>query len=154
LLFVLFLGYLAVRRLPADPDVRSKRAAIAGLIAFVDVPIVHYSVEWWRTLHQGPTITRLDPQIDGLMLFSLMLGMVVFLLIYLWLMVHRFRVAYLEEQVDQQWLDRAIEERGHPGERDEAQGAGGARARVGGPLGSCGHDSSNRGPKASTPNTT
>ena len=93
-----------------DPDVRA-RAAIAGLIAFVDVPIVHYSTVWWRTLHQGPTITRLDPQIDGLMLFSLMLGMVVFLLVYLWLLVHRFRVAYLESQVEDQGLDIALAER-------------------------------------------
>ena len=84
---------------------------IAGLIAFVDVPIVHYSTVWWRTLHQGPTITRLDPQIDGLMLFSLMLGMVVFLGIYLWLLVHRFRVAYLEAQVEDRGLDVAIAER-------------------------------------------
>ena len=111
LLLVLFLGYLAVRRIPSDPDVRAKRAAIAGLIAFVDVPIVHYSTVWWRTLHQGPTITRLDPQIDGLMLFSLMLGMVVFLLVYLWLLVHRFRVAYLESQVEDQGLDIALAER-------------------------------------------
>lgn len=111
LLLVLFLGYLAVRRLPAEPEVRAKRAAIAGLIAFVDVPIVHYSTVWWRTLHQGPTITRLDPQIDGLMLFSLMLGMVVFLAIYSWLLVHRFRVAYLEAQLEDRGLDVAIAER-------------------------------------------
>jgi heme exporter protein C len=108
LLLVLFLGYLAVRRIPADPDVRAKRAAIAGLIAFIDVPIVHYSTVWWRTLHQGPTITRLDPQIDGLMLFSLMLGMVVMVAVYLWLLVHRFRVAYLESQVEDQGLDVAL----------------------------------------------
>ena len=111
LLLVLFLGYLAVRRLPAEPEVRAKRAAIAGLIAFIDVPIVHYSTVWWRTLHQGPTITRLDPQIDGLMLFSLMLGMVVFLAIYFWLLVHRFRVAYLESQLEDRGLDVAIAER-------------------------------------------
>lgn len=123
LLLVLFLGYLAVRRIPSEPDVRAKRAAIAGLIAFVDVPIVHYSTVWWRTLHQGPTITRLDPQIDGLMLFSLMLGMVVMLLVYLWLLVHRFRLAYLESQVEDLGLDVALAER-----RAEAGSAGGRPA--------------------------
>lgn len=111
LLLVLFLGYLAVRRIPSEPEVRAKRAAIAGLIAFVDVPIVHYSTVWWRTLHQGPTITRLDPQIDGLMLFSLMLGMVVMVLVYLWLLVHRFRLAYLVEQIDDQGLEVALADR-------------------------------------------
>ena len=118
LLLVLFLGYLAVRRLPADPEVRSKRAAIAGLIAFIDVPIVHYSVEWWRTLHQGPTISRLDPQIDGLMLFTLVFGMVVMLLVYLWLMVHRFRVEYLVEQVEEHGLEQALAERRAEADRE------------------------------------
>lgn len=111
LLIVLFLGYLAVRRIPAAPEVRSKRAAVAGLVAFVDVPIVHFSVEWWRTVHQGPTISRLDPQIDGLMLFSLFVGCVAFLLAYWWLMLHRFRVAWLQERVDRRSLDDALVER-------------------------------------------
>ena len=52
LLFVTYLGYLALRRLPADPVVRGRRAAVMALISFINVPIVHYSVDWWRTLHQ------------------------------------------------------------------------------------------------------
>ena len=44
LLFVTYLGYLALRRLPADPMVRSQRAAVMALISFINVPIVHYSV--------------------------------------------------------------------------------------------------------------
>ena len=56
LLLVLFLGYLALRRVPADPEVRAKRCAVAALVAFVDVPIVHFSVVWWQTLHQGATV--------------------------------------------------------------------------------------------------
>ena len=48
LLFVLFLGYLALRRMPAAVDVRAKRSAIVGLLAFIDVPIVHCSVDWWQ----------------------------------------------------------------------------------------------------------
>jgi len=111
LLFLLFCGYLALRRVPAEPAVRSRRAAWAGLFAFVDVPIVHWSVTWWRSLHQGPTITRLDPTIDGLMLFTLMVGFVVFGLIYAWLLVHRFRVAWLEEQLDTSGLDAALDAR-------------------------------------------
>ena len=68
-LFVLYLGYLAVRRVPADPEVPAKRAAIVAIAAFLDVPIVHFSVEWWRTLHQPASLLDerrlLDPQIDG-----------------------------------------------------------------------------------------
>lgn len=111
LLLLLFLGYLAVRRIPADPAVRSKRAAIVALIAIIDVPIVHYSVDWWRSVHQPATVSRLDPTIDGLMLFTLMLGIAVFTLIYVWLTIHRFRLEYLREQVDEVGLDHAIDRR-------------------------------------------
>jgi heme exporter protein C len=111
LLLILFLGYLAVRGIAADRRVRARRAAIAGLVAFVDVPLVHYSVDWWRSLHQKATISRLNPTIDGLMLFTLMVGIVVFLALYLWLLIHRFRVQYLEEQLDEGGLAEAIAER-------------------------------------------
>jgi heme exporter protein C len=111
LLLILFLGYLAVRGIAADRRVRARRAAIAGLVAFVDVPLVHYSVDWWRSLHQKATISRLNPTIDGLMLFTLMVGIVVFLGLYLWLLVHRFRVQYLEEQIAEGGLADAIAER-------------------------------------------
>ena len=75
------------------------RSAIVGLLLFPNVMIVHYSVDWWRSLHQTATITRLDPTIEGTMLFTLMLGIVVFGLVFTWLLVHRFRVGWLEERV-------------------------------------------------------
>ena len=113
LLFVLFLGYLALRRMPAEPHVRAKRAAILGIIAFIDVPIVHQSVEWWRTLHQDATVLRrdLEVQIDGIMLFTLFLGFVVFTLIYAWLLLHRTRIAVMEDALDEHGLELALEER-------------------------------------------
>jgi len=110
LLFLLYLGYLVVRRLPADTEVRNRRSAYVALLAFVDVPIVYYSVSWWRSLHQDATLT-INTHIHGLMLFTLMLSMVVFLLLYAWLMVHRFRLAWLEEDVESTGLERAIIER-------------------------------------------
>jgi heme exporter protein C len=111
LLLVMLIGYLALRKLPGDATVRARRASITGLVVVLDLPLIHYSVEWWRTLHQGATISRLDPQIDGLMLFTLMLGMVVGALAFTWLMIHRFRVAHLEEQVEQHGLDVALDAR-------------------------------------------
>lgn len=113
LLFLLFLGYLAIRRLDGTPEQKAKRAAIAGLIAFIDVPIVHQSVEWWRTLHQEPTILRkdLDPQIDGIMLFSLFVGVIAYTLFYVWAITHRLRIMRMEEWLDQHGLEEAIAER-------------------------------------------
>jgi heme exporter protein C len=112
-LFVLYVGYLAVRRAPADPEVRSRRAAIVALAAFLDVPVVHLSVEWWRTLHQKASLLRpdLSPQIHGSMLGALLLGLLAFTLLYAWLLVRRFRLAWLEEQVDDRALETAIAER-------------------------------------------
>lgn len=60
-LFFFYLAYLALRRSIPDPRVRAGRCAVLGAIGFVQVPIVHYSVLWFRTLHQGPTILRPDP---------------------------------------------------------------------------------------------
>lgn len=118
LLFVVYLGYLALRRAILDPVVRAKRAAIVGLIAFVNVPIVHYSVDWWRSLHQTATISRFNPTIDGLKLFSLLFGMVVVQALYVWLMMHRFRLQYAEARLESAGLDVALAER-----RAEAEAA-------------------------------
>jgi heme exporter protein C len=113
LLFLLFCGYLALRRMQASQEQRAKRAAILGVIAFVDVPIVHLSVLWWDTLHQEPTVLRtdLDPQIDGLMLTTLMLGVAAFTVTYCWLMLHRLRVGRMEEWLETHELELAIVER-------------------------------------------
>ena len=122
-LFVLLVGFLALRRLDdegGDVAQRGARAAIVGLLLFPNVIVVHFSVDWWRSLHQTATITRLDPSIEGTMLLTLMLGIVVFGLVFTWLLVHRFRVAWLEERVGHRGLDDAIAER-----RAEAGVAGG-----------------------------
>ena len=121
LLFVMLIGYLALRRLPSDETVRARRSALLGLLTVVNIPIIHYSVDWWRTLHQGPTLSRLDPQIDGLMLFSLMLGLAVGLLGFTWLMIHRFRLAHLEGRVARIELDDDLRRRRDEG-RDTPDG--------------------------------
>jgi len=75
LLLVLFLGYMALRRVPAEPEVRAKRCAVAALFAFRRLPIVHFSVVWWQTLHQGDRPQRqLSPTIHGSMAWTLLLA--------------------------------------------------------------------------------
>ncbi len=108
-LFLLLLGYQAVRRTSVDPLVRGKRAAIIGLLLLPNVVIVNRSVEWWRSLHQEPTLLRLDPTIEGLQLFTLMLAMAVVGVMFVWFAVHRFRLAWLQAQVDRRWLVDAID---------------------------------------------
>jgi len=109
-LFVMYVGYLAVRRLDLDPTVRSRRAAVLGIVSFLNVIIVHYSVDWWRGLHQQATF-GVDTKLDGLMLFSFFLGWVAFTIVFAWLVIHRFRVSWLEHQVRMLRLDEALVER-------------------------------------------
>jgi heme exporter protein C len=112
-LFFLYLGYLALRKVPADPAVRAKRSAIAALVAFVDVPVVHFSVDWWSTLHQKGTVfnKELSPTIEGNLAWALLSGAVAFTFLYLYLLERRYRLATLEEAIEGRALDIAIAER-------------------------------------------
>jgi len=112
-LFFLYLGYLALRKVPADPAVRAKRSAIAALVAFVDVPVVHFSVDWWNTLHQKGTVfnRELSPTIEGNLAWALLSGVVAFTFLYLYLLERRYRLAALEEAIEGRALDVAIAER-------------------------------------------
>jgi heme exporter protein C len=110
-LFLTFVGYLAFRRVPADPELRAKRAAVIGLVGVVNIPIVRYSVEWWEnnTLHQQSSLT--DGKLENLALFTWFLGTLVLGAIFVWLLIHRFRLAWLEEEIDRSGLVDALEER-------------------------------------------
>ncbi len=109
LLFVTYVGYLALRRLPADPRVRGRRSAIMALVSFVNVPIVHFSVDWWRTLHQKASLSvGRRPEITGEMYWTLMYSTLTITVVATWLMIHRYRVIRLEELRDEEGLQQAI----------------------------------------------
>ncbi len=113
ILFFLYLGYLALRRTGATADERGKRCAIAALIAFADVPIVHFSVSWWQTLHQTGTVfnPELNAQIHGSMAFTLVFAVGAFTLLYGYLVMRRLQIAELEEGLEERELELAIAER-------------------------------------------
>jgi heme exporter protein C len=116
LMFVVYLGYLALRRGIADPETRARRAAVLGIVAFVQIPLVHFSVTWWRTLHQAPTILRPETfegagtsSIDPLMLRALMINLAAFTLIYLTFMVTRVWIAQMSDAVEQREASENLE---------------------------------------------
>ncbi|MFB0901445.1 MAG: hypothetical protein QMA93_01130, partial [Acidimicrobiales bacterium] len=102
---------LAYRRTMSDSRVRAKRSAVVGLIGAINIPIVYKSVDWWqnRTLHQQSTLR--NRSVEDLTLFTMIFGMVVFMAIFAWLMVHRFRIGWLEHQTETVGLEAAIIER-------------------------------------------
>jgi heme exporter protein C len=112
-LFFLYLGYLALRQIPGEPDTVATRSAIAALVAFVDVPIVHFSVTWWRTLHQQGTVfnPELRAHIHGVMAFTLWFAVLTFTILYLYLLDLRYELAALDEEAADTELARAIAER-------------------------------------------
>ena len=127
-LLVLFLGYLALRRIPAEPEVRARRSAFVALFAVLDVPLVHFSVNWWNTLHQGATVLNpgLTLKIHGSMAWTLLLGFVALTLAFVWMLLVRYRIGVLEDWLDANELDAALAERQAEGaESDDGTGMGG-----------------------------
>lgn len=113
LLFISYIGYLAVRGLEGSRSQRARRSAIVGLLAVLEVPLVHWSVKLWRSLHQEATVlgTDLDVSLDGLMLFSLFVGVVAFTLLFLWLLLHRSRVLTMIDLSAETGLNAALAQR-------------------------------------------
>jgi heme exporter protein C len=105
LLLALGIGYLLLRRLTDDPARRASRAAVVGIIAALDIPIIHFSVIWWRGLHQGPTIGDpgkiLNPSAPGLFVLALLGMLGAFTLAWLWLMIRRYQLARAEWRIEE-----------------------------------------------------
>ncbi len=100
-LFFVYLGYLALRRSLTDPRVRAQRAAVFGVLAIVQIPLVHFSVIWWRTLHQQPTLVRPGGlQMDPPFLAAFFFALVAFLMLYVALLLRRLELARLEDEVE------------------------------------------------------
>ena len=100
LLLALYVGYLLFRRLTEDPERRATRAAVIGLVAALDIPIIHFSVEWWRGLHQTATIASperiMDPAAPAAFVATLLGMMAAFTLAWAYLVVRRYQLARAE----------------------------------------------------------
>jgi heme exporter protein C len=106
LLLALYVGYLLLRRLTDDPVRRATRAAVVGLVAAVDIPIVHFSVVWWRGLHQEATFASpervLDPAAPAIFVAALLSMLAAFTLTWAYLMIRRYQLARLEHELEEQ----------------------------------------------------
>jgi heme exporter protein C len=94
IMFMMYIGYLLLRSLSTDFAQRATRAAVLGVIAVVDIPIVHLSVLWMNSLHQLPTVLRAggSPALDAAMGVTLGVSVVAFTLVYLWFIAERMSI--------------------------------------------------------------
>ena len=92
-LFVIYVGYLMLRAFAEDEAQGARYAAVLGILGFLDVPVIHMSVEWWRTLHQPATILRPGPpKMAREMLAVLLVNIVAMGILYAYLLLLRVRL--------------------------------------------------------------
>ncbi|MEI6270158.1 MAG: heme ABC transporter permease [Methylococcaceae bacterium] len=109
ILLFLYLGVIGLYGAIDDKRVASKAVAILALVGVVNIPVIHYSVEWWNTLHQGPTVTKMDkPSIHVSMLIPLLLMALSFKMYYLIALIQRVRVELLQRERNSQWVKAMV----------------------------------------------
>ncbi len=105
ILLFLYLGIIALHGAIEDRRVAARAVSILTLVGVVNIPIIHYSVEWWNTLHQGPTITKFDaPSIHLSMLIPLLLMAGAFKLFFFTTVLMRARTEVLEREQRSAWV--------------------------------------------------
>jgi len=93
ILLLIFIGYLMLRALVDDPSRGATFSAVLGIIGFLDVPIIHMSVVWWRTLHQPASVLRPGPStVAPDMQVALYTNLVAFVVLYGYFLVKRIRL--------------------------------------------------------------
>jgi heme exporter protein C len=100
-LFFVYLGYLALRRSTDDPSVRARRSALFGMLAIVQIPLIHFSVVLWRTLHQQASLARPGGlQMDPPFVAAFFASLIAFTVVYAALLIRRVGLAQLEDEID------------------------------------------------------
>ena len=101
ILLFLYLGYMALQEAIEERDTADRASAVLALVGLINIPIIHYSVEWWYTLHQGATILKLGkPSIAPAMLWPLLLMLAAYGLLALLVVLLRTRNEVLERKLN------------------------------------------------------
>ena len=109
ILLFLYLGFIALQASIEDPRNAARAGAVLALVGVVNIPIIHYSVEWWSTLHQGATVTKFDkPSIHISMLIPLLLMAVSFKLYYAASVLMRARAELLKREQNARWVKEIV----------------------------------------------
>ncbi|HET9488755.1 MAG TPA: cytochrome c biogenesis protein CcsA [Methylomirabilota bacterium] len=99
ILFVMYLGYLLLRSMIEDRERAARYSAVLGILAALDIPLVHFSVHWWRTLHQPPSILKPGPStMPPIFVAVLLVNLAAFTLLYAWFVTKRVRLLRREQE--------------------------------------------------------
>ena len=105
ILLFLYLGVIALHHAFDDQKTAAKAAGILAIVGVINLPIIHFSVEWWNTLHQGATITKFDqPSISSDMLWPLLLNIFGFAFFFGAVTMVRFRNESISKESHRQWV--------------------------------------------------
>ena len=99
ILFVVFVGYLLVRRMTDDHERGARFAAVVGIVGALNIPLVHFSVYWWRTLHQPPSLLKPGSStMPPVILAALLVNFLALALLGAYFITRRARVLAAEEE--------------------------------------------------------
>jgi len=105
ILLFLYLGVIALQNAFEDKNMASKAAAILSIVGVINIPIIKYSVEWWNTLHQGATVSKLDtPAMAIEMYVPFVVCFIGFITLISWITCLRFRTEILNRNAMRPWV--------------------------------------------------
>ena len=110
ILLFIYLGIMGLFSAIDDPRTGSRAGAVMTLIGAINIPIIHYSVEWWNTLHQGPTVTKFDsPSIELSMLIPLIIMASGFISYFLLVLSYRIQYEILRYDRNANWVRKIVQ---------------------------------------------
>ena len=116
ILFFLYLGVMALSRSFENQQTGDRAAAILAIVGAIDIPIIHYSVDWWQTLHQGsifrgnPFSSHFHSTVSSSMLWPLLVMWFGFMCYFAALLMWRARSEILSRQLDTGWARQVVEQ--------------------------------------------
>ena len=101
ILWLIYVSYLMVRAYASNPAQGARYSAVVGIVGFVDVPIVYYSVIWWRSIHPSPVVGPLAQQgaLEGTMAAVLLFSFITFFILFVFLVAQRMALREAEDQL-------------------------------------------------------
>ncbi len=108
ILWLIYVAYLMLRRYLPDGSKRANLSAVVGIIGFIDVPIVYYSIRWWETQHPKAVMASSEGSLAAPMFFTFMFSLATFTLLYVYLIRKRYQLLTLEDTLNKQFKEMEI----------------------------------------------